>query len=348
MGIPPAKPARATAGFPEHTPGLQPGHRRRARLGDRSARSTWPTATRPSPTSGVAAEPYIDREGHRPAAARCSTTTRCRPTGRSAPTSPPTSPTPSSRTSSPAPAPPPSALERPAAGKTGTATNGNDEVSSAWFAGYTPQLSTAVMYVRGKGNEQLEGWLPVVLRRQLPGPDLDRGHEPRHGGPRGRGLPGARSTSTARRPPTATRRTRRRRAPPQPDAEADQEAEQPGSEPGADHRAPGDPAADVDAAHHAAADPAAHAGAHRSPARLWADDRPADAAPPSSPPAPQHRRAGQPTAAGRRPRRRLVGGLVGGAGRPRGDRPAPLDAALDLVRRRATSTRPGRRGRRCP
>ena len=52
------------------------------------------------------------------------------------------------------------ALLRPAAGKTGTATNADDDVSSSWFVGYTPQLATAVMYVRGKGNEQLDGWLP--------------------------------------------------------------------------------------------------------------------------------------------------------------------------------------------
>ena len=32
------------------------------------------------------------------------------------------------------------ALGRPAAGKTGTATNALDQVSSAWFIGYTPQL----------------------------------------------------------------------------------------------------------------------------------------------------------------------------------------------------------------
>ncbi|WP_240937985.1 transglycosylase domain-containing protein [Nocardioides sp. JQ2195] len=50
-------------------------------------------------------------------------------------------------------------LGRPAAGKTGTATNGDDEVSSSWFVGYTPQMSTAVMYVRGRGNESLEGYL---------------------------------------------------------------------------------------------------------------------------------------------------------------------------------------------
>ncbi|MBO0846401.1 MAG: penicillin-binding protein [Nocardioides sp.] len=52
------------------------------------------------------------------------------------------------------------ALGRPAAGKTGTATNDNGDVSSSWFVGFTPQLSTAVMYVRGKGNDPLNDWLP--------------------------------------------------------------------------------------------------------------------------------------------------------------------------------------------
>lgn len=59
-------------------------------------------------------------------------------------------------------------LGRPAAGKTGTATNGLDEVSSAWFVGYTPQMSTAVMYVRGKGTEQLQGWLPSYFGGDYP------------------------------------------------------------------------------------------------------------------------------------------------------------------------------------
>ena len=35
-------------------------------------------------------------------------------------------------------------LGRPAAGKTGTATNGLDQVDSAWFTGYTPQMATSV------------------------------------------------------------------------------------------------------------------------------------------------------------------------------------------------------------
>ena len=59
-------------------------------------------------------------------------------------------------------------LDWPAAGKTGTATNGDGEVSSAWFTGYTRQLSTSVMYVRGKGNEQLQGWLPSYFGGAFP------------------------------------------------------------------------------------------------------------------------------------------------------------------------------------
>ena len=51
-------------------------------------------------------------------------------------------------------------LGRPAAAKTGTATNAKGDVSSSWFVGYTPQLSTAVMYVRGDGNDKLDGYLP--------------------------------------------------------------------------------------------------------------------------------------------------------------------------------------------
>ena len=50
----------------------------------------------------------------------------------------------------------------PTLGKTGTATAGSDNnqhVSSSWFAGATPKLATAVMYNRGVGNEDLEGYL---------------------------------------------------------------------------------------------------------------------------------------------------------------------------------------------
>ncbi|MFT4265114.1 MAG: transglycosylase domain-containing protein, partial [Nocardioides sp.] len=60
------------------------------------------------------------------------------------------------------------ALGRPAAGKTGTATNDDGDVSSAWFTGFTPQLSTAVMYVRGKGRGQLDGWMPSYFGADYP------------------------------------------------------------------------------------------------------------------------------------------------------------------------------------
>jgi membrane peptidoglycan carboxypeptidase len=60
------------------------------------------------------------------------------------------------------------ALGRPAAGKTGTATNDAGDVSSAWFIGYTPQLATAVMYVRGDGNDKLDGWLPSYFGADYP------------------------------------------------------------------------------------------------------------------------------------------------------------------------------------
>ena len=63
------------------------------------------------------------------------------------------------------------ALGRPAAGKTGTATFGtaNDQyVSSSWFVGYTPQLSTAVTYTRGDGNDSLEGYLEPFFGANYP------------------------------------------------------------------------------------------------------------------------------------------------------------------------------------
>ncbi len=60
------------------------------------------------------------------------------------------------------------ALDRPAAGKTGTATNARGDVSSSWFVGYTPQLSTAVMYVRGDGNDALNGYMPSYFGADYP------------------------------------------------------------------------------------------------------------------------------------------------------------------------------------
>jgi membrane peptidoglycan carboxypeptidase len=82
-------------------------------------------------------------------------------------------------------------LGRPAAGKTGTATNDDDKVSSSWFVGYTPQMATAVMYVRGSGNESLEGFLEpfygatyptqtwtAVMRRLMEGEPVESFPEP--------------------------------------------------------------------------------------------------------------------------------------------------------------------------
>ena len=51
----------------------------------------------------------------------------------------------------------------PTAGKTGTATadgpDGDTVTSAVWFVGATPKLATAVMYNRGDGNDELDGFL---------------------------------------------------------------------------------------------------------------------------------------------------------------------------------------------
>ena len=60
------------------------------------------------------------------------------------------------------------ALGRPAAGKTGTATNDAGGVSSAWFSGFTPQISVSVMYVRGNGKQSIDGWLPSYFGADYP------------------------------------------------------------------------------------------------------------------------------------------------------------------------------------
>jgi membrane peptidoglycan carboxypeptidase len=52
-------------------------------------------------------------------------------------------------------------LGRPAAGKTGTATNDNKRVITSWFVGFTPQVATAVTYSHGTGYKPIdEGYLP--------------------------------------------------------------------------------------------------------------------------------------------------------------------------------------------
>ncbi|WP_262505152.1 transglycosylase domain-containing protein [Streptomyces sp. TRM68367] len=61
------------------------------------------------------------------------------------------------------------ALGRPAAGKTGT----TDDYKSAWFIGYTPQLSTAVsMFKEGPGNSGLKGMAGVGGYSKVFGADM--------------------------------------------------------------------------------------------------------------------------------------------------------------------------------
>ena len=196
------------------------------------------------------------------------------------------------------------ALGRPAAGKTGTATVSNGDVSSSWFTGFTPQLATSVMYVRGKGTGKLDGWLPAssdgrdgyfggnypaktwtaIMTRDMEGVEE-------------RGLPGA----GVRR-----RRGARRGPPADPAAEADQEAD-----------------ADRDAEQHRPADQDADRGADADPADPAADDRGADADPAATAdghpdPDADLRRPGLPDADAERHR----------DGDPRGRRQAANRAAL--------------------
>jgi membrane peptidoglycan carboxypeptidase len=59
-------------------------------------------------------------------------------------------------------------IGRDIAGKTGTATTDGGNVRSSWFVGYTPQLSTAVMYVRGNGNQPLNGFMDTFYGGEYP------------------------------------------------------------------------------------------------------------------------------------------------------------------------------------
>jgi membrane peptidoglycan carboxypeptidase len=62
------------------------------------------------------------------------------------------------------------ALGRPAAGKTGTAALRPDTVTSAWFVGFTPQISAAVDFYKGKGRADLDGvgGLPTFFGGEYP------------------------------------------------------------------------------------------------------------------------------------------------------------------------------------
>ena len=59
-------------------------------------------------------------------------------------------------------------LGRPAAAKTGTATNDDGDVSSSWFVGYTPQVSTAVMYARGGATRRSTATCPTFYGGDYP------------------------------------------------------------------------------------------------------------------------------------------------------------------------------------
>jgi membrane peptidoglycan carboxypeptidase len=61
-------------------------------------------------------------------------------------------------------------LGRPAAGKTGTAALRPDTTTSAWFVGYTPQLSAAVDFYKGTGKADLDGvgGLPTFFGGEYP------------------------------------------------------------------------------------------------------------------------------------------------------------------------------------
>ncbi|MDN5745254.1 MAG: penicillin-binding protein, partial [Nocardioidaceae bacterium] len=165
MGIPPQEPADKPYGFPTSTPGLQPNIG--VGLGSQTVSPiNMANGYATIANRGVAADPFIiekvvDNKG----ATRYThkvTDHRAIKEGIADDTGYALQKVIKSGSGST------TTLGRPAGGKTGTATNGKGEVSSAWFVGYTPQLSTAVMYVRGQGNEQLKGWLPSYFGGSYP------------------------------------------------------------------------------------------------------------------------------------------------------------------------------------
>lgn len=184
MGIPPAEPATPPYGIPTSSPGLQPNTG--VSLGSQTVSPiNMANGYATIANRGVAAEAYIiekvvDRDGvvrftHEDATREALSEGIADDVGYALQQV--------VRSGSGTAA---LGLDRPAGGKTGTATNGLGEVSSAWFVGYTPQLATAVMYVRGKGNEQLKDWLPsyfggaypaetwtAVMSRALEGEDVE-------------------------------------------------------------------------------------------------------------------------------------------------------------------------------
>lgn len=167
MGIPPIEPAKKPWGFPTKTPALLPNEQ--VALGSQTVSPiNMANAYATIASGGVMAEPYIiekvvDQNGatrykhkvqdHRAlsediAADVSYAMQQVVKTGTGARAM--------------------SGFAWPAAGKTGTATNAADEVSSSWYAGFTAQYSTAVMYVRGDGDDGLDGFLEPFYGGEYP------------------------------------------------------------------------------------------------------------------------------------------------------------------------------------
>ena len=92
--------------------------------------------------------------------------------------------------------------------------------------GYTPQVATAVMYVRGKGNEPLNGYLPGYFGGDYPTATWRAVMQAVLEGLEVRGLPASRPSSTVRRPSDGhAPYTPPPPSPPQPQPEAEAEAE---------------------------------------------------------------------------------------------------------------------------
>lgn len=167
MGIPPAEPARPAWGFPTSSPGLEAITG--VALGSQTVSPiNMANAYATIANGGEAAEPYIiekvvDADGETRYTHKVSTH-RALSEDIAADVSYAMQQVVESGSGATALA----GFPWPTAGKTGTATTTAGAVSSAWFAGFTAQLSTAVMYVRGQGNEQLQGWLPEYFGGSYP------------------------------------------------------------------------------------------------------------------------------------------------------------------------------------
>jgi membrane peptidoglycan carboxypeptidase len=167
MGIPPAEPAKDPWGFPTSSGGLQPNAG--VALGSQTVSPiNMANGYATIANGGVAAEPFIiekvvDQNGEKRYDHKVQDH-RALPEDIAADVSYAMEQVVEAGSGATAL----SGFAWPAAGKTGTATNDKGEVSSAWFAGFTAQYSTAVMYVRGKGNEQLLGWLPEYFGGSYP------------------------------------------------------------------------------------------------------------------------------------------------------------------------------------